>query len=159
MDRRRLHGVTRRILGTAVGGGALLAVMERMTGGPVPAEAAFVCEFKAAMTGAKETDGAGTFNLGDPDGRGTACLDLKQGRICWQITVRKIGTITGAHIHRGTKVQKGLIVVDFDAKLQGCRSVPQTLINEIRTMPGQFYVNVHTTQFPDGAIRGQLKPV
>ena len=159
MDRRRLHMVTRRVLGKVLGGGAFLAIVERMSGGPIPAEAAFVCELKAAMNGAKETDGAGTFNLGDPDGSGTACLGLKPGRICWQITVKKIGTITGEHIHRGTKSQKGQIVVAFDAKLQGCRTVPQALINEMRTMPGRFYVNVHTAQFPDGAIRGQLKQV
>jgi hypothetical protein len=160
MDRRRLHTVTRRVLGKVLGGGAFLAIVERMSGGPIPAEAAFVCELKAAMNGAKETDGNGNFDLGDPDGRGTACIDLKPGRICWQITVRKIGPdITASHIHRGNKTQKNGPLVDFGKKLQGCTSVEQSVITEIRTTPGQFYVNVHTPQFPDGAIRGQLKQV
>ena len=159
MDRLRLHGVTRRLLGKALGGSALLAIANRMTGGPAPAEAAFVCELKAALNGAKETDGAGTFNLGDPDGNGTACIDLKAKRICWQITVKKIGPATLAHIHSGTRAQKGLVVVDFDGKLEGCNPVDPALITEIRTAPGKFYVNVHTAKFPDGAIRGQLKQV
>ena len=30
------------------------------------------------------------------------------------------------------------------------------LIQEIRSQPANYYVDVHTTEFPDGALRGQL---
>ena len=30
------------------------------------------------------------------------------------------------------------------------------LLGIIRAHPGNYYVNIHTTQFPDGAARGQL---
>ncbi|MBS1786273.1 MAG: CHRD domain-containing protein [Acidobacteria bacterium] len=29
-------------------------------------------------------------------------------------------------------------------------------INDIMKNPGNYYVNVHTAEFPNGAIRGQL---
>jgi hypothetical protein len=33
------------------------------------------------------------------------------------------------------------------------------LLREIRGQPSAFYVNVHTPEFPGGAIRGQLRRV
>jgi hypothetical protein len=38
----------------------------------------------------------------------------------------------------------------------GCVSAARDLIKTIRMNPSNYYVNVHTTDFPDGAIRGQL---
>jgi CHRD domain len=38
----------------------------------------------------------------------------------------------------------------------GCTDVSRSLIRQIRRNPGRFYVNVHTADFPDGAVRGQL---
>ena len=32
----------------------------------------------------------------------------------------------------------------------------EALLARIRNTPGNFYINVHTGQFPDGAVRGQL---
>ena len=37
-----------------------------------------------------------------------------------------------------------------------CDSVSDDLIDEIRRSPRGFYVNVHTADYPNGAIRGQL---
>jgi len=30
------------------------------------------------------------------------------------------------------------------------------LLRDIKNNPDQYYVNVHTSDFPDGAVRGQL---
>ena len=38
----------------------------------------------------------------------------------------------------------------------GCVSAPADVIAAIRANPSNYYVNVNTTDFPDGAIRGQL---
>jgi hypothetical protein len=32
-----------------------------------------------------------------------------------------------------------------------------SLLRQIQKRPGDFYVNVHNSQFPGGAIRGQLQ--
>jgi hypothetical protein len=39
----------------------------------------------------------------------------------------------------------------------GCMGgIAAALISQIRMNPTGFYINVHTSQFPNGAIRGQL---
>ena len=42
-------------------------------------------------------------NPGDPDGRGTATIRLRQGegQICFSLNVSGIGAATGAHVHKG----------------------------------------------------------
>ncbi len=40
---------------------------------------------------------------------------------------------------------------------RGCVDAPRGLVRQILQHPGLFYVNVHTTTYPDGAISGMLK--
>jgi hypothetical protein len=39
---------------------------------------------------------------------------------------------------------------------QGCVDVDRSLADAIRKAPQGYYVNVHNSEFPAGAIRGQL---
>src|SRR5438477_392260 len=38
----------------------------------------------------------------------------------------------------------------------GCSSAPRPMVAAILKAPDSFYINIHTTDFPGGAIRGQL---
>lgn len=102
---------------------------------------------------------------GDADGTGDALVtvNLGQGEICWEITVAGIALpATASHIHKAAPGVRGGIVVPLSAPngsgaAAGCASdVDRELLQEILTSPASFYVNVHTTEFPAGAVRGQL---
>jgi hypothetical protein len=112
--------------------------------------------FSANLTGANEVPPA------DPDGTGTARISIDDvtNRICTHLEVRDIGAVTAAHVHRGSTGVNGPPVVTLDAPddddSDDCDNVADELVDEIRRSPGSFYVNVHTADHPDGAIRGQV---
>ena len=111
------------------------------------------------LTGAAELPGPG-----DPDGRGTAFVRLNpsQLKVCFYLTAGNITLpATAAHIHVGASTTFGNVVVTLVAPNAsgvsfGCVSTTADVIAAIRTNPSNYYVNVHTTDFPNGAIRGQL---
>ena len=115
----------------------------------------------AALSGAEEPRG------GDPDGVGASFVMARRGRtLCFRIVARNIPDAIAAHIHRGARGVEGPIAVGlFDGprgngdslRSAGCvRASSTRLAREILRRPARFYVNVHTTAFPGGAIRGQL---
>ena len=102
---------------------------------------------------------------GDPDGAGVALItvNLGQREVCWDLSASDILLpATAAHIHRAAPGVRGGIVVGLSAPdgtgaARGCvADRDEALLREILTSPESFYVNVHTTDFPAGAIRGQL---
>ncbi|MXP41108.1 CHRD domain-containing protein [Altererythrobacter soli] len=99
---------------------------------------------------------------GDSDGSGTAHVTVNPvlDRICTDLEVREIGVVTAAHIHRGAAGVNGPPVITLDAPddsdSEECDMVADALLEEIAANPQGFYVNVHTAQYPNGAIRGQL---
>jgi hypothetical protein len=103
---------------------------------------------------APNTEGAGSF---------AAQSNVGQGRICWRITVTGLTDVTAAHIHYRTGPKARQIAVPlalpspFIAPTKGCVDAPRGLVRQILQHPGLFYVNVHTTTYPDGAISGMLK--
>ena len=116
--------------------------------------------FAATLTGAAEVPGPG-----DPDGWGMARITVNDAtnRVCTDLEVRAIGDVTAAHIHRGAAGVAGPPVINLDTPddddSDDCDTASDALVDEIRTNPGGFYVNVHTSEFPNGAIRGQIQEV
>lgn len=120
--------------------------------------------FTTTLTGEAEVTAAGVPNQGDLDGTGTAHLTLNQGQgeICYELNVADITLpAAAAHIHVGASTTTGPIVVhlaapDANGHASGCTSVDPALIKAIRQNPENYYVNVHNSVFPAGALRGQL---
>jgi len=111
----------------------------------------------AEMTGAAEAPGPG-----DPDGSGFATFQVNPGQeeICYTLTASNLDTVTAAHIHVAPVGVPGPVVVPLVPPVSGtssaCASVARALASAILMHPENYYVNVHTTVYPAGAIRGQL---
>jgi hypothetical protein len=117
---------------------------------------------KATLSGSNEVPAAGAAT-------GTALVRLNQGqkRVCFTLAVSGLnGPATAAHIHTGAAGATGAPVVELSpltglasgaGTAKGCvNNVDAKLIKAIRQKPGDYYVNVHTAEFPNGAARGQL---
>ena len=114
--------------------------------------------YSASLSGAQEVPGPG-----DMDGSGTAEVTVVDAvdNVCYEINVAGISPATAAHIHRGATGIAGPPVVTLEAptdgETQGCMQAPEAIADEIEANPAGFYVNVHTADFPNGAVRGQLR--
>jgi CHRD domain len=120
----------------------------------VPAQAGRRPDFVVPLSGANEVGG------GDPDGSGVARLDFSSsGEVCFDIRVFAVDDVILAHIHSGVAGVNGPVVVDFDFPtngFDGCVTADPNVLRDIRRNPAAYYVNVHSVEFPGGAVRGQL---
>lgn len=113
--------------------------------------------YNTALVGQQEVPGPG-----DPDGTGTAKVtaDATLNQVCYDLTVQNISRPTAAHIHKGARGVAGSPVVTLDAPANGassaCVKVDKAVAAGIIADPSMYYVNVHTADYPNGAIRGQL---
>lgn len=122
--------------------------------------------FGVVMTGSQERPNPTT-----SPGWGNATVsftDATHAAINVAIAVRGLTTpINGAHIHeKASGSDVGNIVVGFtptatftNGKLTGTFPIPSDVAGRLLANPGNFYMNVHTTQNPGGEIRGDLTPV
>jgi hypothetical protein len=128
--------------------------------------AGYIPRFTASLSGAAEIDPTtGASGVGDPDGTASIRIKLRDG--LGQVCFARLATDGVAtpplklHLHQGTAGTIGPVVVDFtdiatQGQTSGCVAVDLPLIRAIRADASQFYVNFHSTEFPDGAVRGQL---
>ena len=65
-----------------------------------------------------------------------------------------------AHIHQGPPLRNGPPVVTLftgpGGDLADCVKWTHSQLAQIVADPANFYVSVETTEYPDGALRGQL---
>lgn len=108
----------------------------------------------ATLSGANET------SPGDPDGSGKfrARADAEAGEFCFTLSVSGIGEVTGAHVHEGSAGKDGkvLMTVYETEGEEECLAPDPAMLADILEKPGKYYVNVHTAEFPKGAVRDQL---
>jgi hypothetical protein len=122
--------------------------------------------FGASLSGANEVPQRPT------SASGSASFVLDEDTVFFTVGVQGINQVTMAHIHSGAAGTNGPVRVDLflgpttgavngtlaestftAANVRGVTF--EALLEEMRT--GNAYVNVHTTQFPSGEVRGQLQ--
>jgi hypothetical protein len=131
-----------------------LALAAAMTAAPASAAA----NYRATMTAEEEVP-----TPGPPGARGTAdfVFDHHAGTLCYTLTYAGISKPTAAHIHKGAKGVGGPVEVDLDVPRNGdhgCVPIDAAKADAISADPGSYYANVHTADYPKGAMRGQLAP-
>ncbi|MET9409404.1 CHRD domain-containing protein [Streptomyces sp. NPDC002935] len=122
----------------------------------------------ASLRGASEVPVQGGPAVGDKDGAALEFIKVKGDKVSVAVTWRGTGRPTLLHIHQGAKGTNGGVKVDFGKLLDRIKghSVVGTvkvddaaLLDALKTDPGSFYANLHTAEFPGGAVRGQLHKV
>jgi CHRD domain len=114
-------------------------------------------KFSAKLSGDNEVGG------GDPDGSGTAAVKTRGTEVCYDLKWSGVDA-TMAHIHWAAAGKNGDVVVNFFANESpldatskaGCVQAKESVVKAIAANPSKYYVNVHSPEFPKGAIRGQL---
>jgi hypothetical protein len=117
----------------------------------------------SVMNGKKEVSPEGEKGVGDPDGRGSFSAIFDGTELCYGIAVKNIQDPISAHIHKGSPRVAGPVVQALVHPTTGdpgassdCVEVSASLARAIQKNPAKYYVNVHTDDFPGGAVRGQL---
>lgn len=113
---------------------------------------------RATLTGAQVV----TSN-GDPDGYATGELSVSDelDQICYDLNdVRNLGTVTSVTINRAPRGRVGPAVIRAERANEGgrknCIGRAEWQERSFEYRPGAYYIQVSTTEFPNGAIRGQF---
>jgi hypothetical protein len=101
---------------------------------------------------------------GDSDGAGGVFVSLgtKTGTLCFFADTANISTpLTGVHLHRGLRGQQGEAVVELhgpstDPDVSGCLTLDREQVKDISRNSGNYYIDLHNEEFPNGALRAQL---
>jgi len=100
---------------------------------------------------------------GDPNANGTASIRTRGSEVCYDLHWTGVEA-TASHIHRAAPGKAGPIVVPFFAQdtalagnsKSGCVKADSEVVAAIAAKPANYYVNIHSADFPKGEVRGQL---
>lgn len=102
---------------------------------------------------------------GDPDGYARAELTITDqlNGICYDVNdVRGLGSITSVTINRGAQGSNGPVVLRLTPANEGgwknCVKRSEWLEDAMDNATNAYYIQIATTEFPNGAIRGQFTP-
>lgn len=98
-------------------------------------------------------------------GNASVTFDATRQNVTVTITVSNLGSpINNFHIHEGPAGANGPVIINLiglggafvNGTMTGTFPVAADVAQRMLQNPGNFYVNVHTQQFPGGVVRGQL---
>ncbi|MFE5407413.1 CHRD domain-containing protein [Microbacterium sp. NPDC056569] len=85
-------------------------------------------------------------------------------QFCYTLSVKRLtAPATAAHVHVAPQGVAGPVVIGLtipnqeSSETSACTTVDQALLTAIAENPRAYYVNVHTSTYPGGEVRGQLK--
>ena len=120
--------------------------------------------YVADLSGDTEVPGPG-----DAGATGRAELEAgDDGEVCIDMVAEGLDSgVTAAHVHEGAAGASGgpVVTIGTPSSTEGatarwtdvCVPVDAEVRDRMAADPSAFYVNVHTSTFPDGAVRGQLQ--
>jgi hypothetical protein len=132
--------------------------VETSTSTSTPAEPTEVA-LTAALSGEDEVPGPGV-----TDGTGLAEVTITGEELCYKLNATMGEMPTAAHIHQGAKGAAGDVFINLMPTFtkgesafvaESCLS-DATKVAAVSASPDGFYVNIHTAEHPNGALRGQL---
>ncbi|MBG9774797.1 CHRD domain-containing protein [Brevibacillus laterosporus] len=132
-------------------------------------------QFRAKLRGSEEVPPVFT----NATGTATFRLSADNSRLDFRLSLHELRNLTQAHIHIGARGVNGPIVVFLFGPIQrGISVCDATVTGSITSanlvgplqgrtlaelvqfiLSGETYVNAHTTQHPNGEIRGQIRRV
>ena len=109
-------------------------------------------------------EGRNEVTAGAVDGQALELIGIQGDTLSYSVSWRGIGTPTSADLRAGGRGVDGPAVVSLfttprpaDGFASGTVTVTDpTLLAALRSDPGSFYADLHTTAFPAGAARAQL---
>ncbi|MEW1640830.1 MULTISPECIES: CHRD domain-containing protein [unclassified Streptomyces] len=120
--------------------------------------------FTTILTGDNEVPVKGKPAVGDKDGSAVALMRIQGDEVSFAFAWSGTGTPTMAHLHEGARGTNGDVKIPFFMeKLKGgtpfvfgtVQVKDAGLLRRIEAHPDRFYFNLHTAEFPGGAVRGQ----
>lgn len=116
-------------------------------------------KFEAKLTGEQEVPAVTT------EASGTAVFNLTAAGLEYLITINNM-SMTAAHIHLGKIGVEGTVVKTLTTSFQGntasgiwtsndTEAFNETMLKAL--LKGELYVNIHSNEYPDGEIRGQIE--
>jgi len=104
---------------------------------------------------------------GDPDGHAGVFVAARGRRVDFSATWSGIGAPTDGHLHTGAAGVSGPVSVPLFSAPSGLpvsingvagtvAGLDPAVLKGINAHPAGYYADLHTADFPDGAVRGQL---
>ncbi|SEF92558.1 CHRD domain-containing protein [Nonomuraea solani] len=134
---------------------------------PLSAQAITPIYLAASLKGANEVPVEG-MKVGDGDGSALAVFRIHGQRVDYAIRWQNVDAPSGFHIHRGQSGENGEVKIPFigEALPKSLHAIKGTvvvkdldLLRRVVNNPGNWYANLHNTEFGGGAVRAQLHRV
>lgn len=124
--------------------------------------------FAGTLVGRNEVPARGGPAVGDKDGKAIAVIRIRGNQVSYAVRWNRTAIPTAFHIHQGKAGKNGDVKVGFfmESLPNGTQAVLGSvnvndgdLLAGIKKNPKNWYLNLHTGEFPGGAVRAQMRRI